>query len=212
MKVWIGIGIALLACCFGSTIVSAQQGPPPGGPPMSQGPATLNSVLQTQLSIVENEVVGIADAMPEDKYSFAPTNGEFKGVRTFAQEVKHIGSVNNRFFGGILGQPPPPPGTQIEAENGPDSIQTKAQIIQYVKDSFALGHKAIASMNADNSFTPLTTSPTPFLRNSAAVAIFACAHAMDHYGQMVEYLRDNGLVPPASRQRAPANPPAKSGN
>jgi uncharacterized damage-inducible protein DinB len=214
MKVWIGIGIALFLCCFGATIVSAQQGPPPGGPGpmMSQGPATITSVLDTQLSIEEREIIGAADAMPEDKYSFAPTNGEFKGVRTFAQEVKHIATVNNRFFGGILGQAPSTPASQFEAENGPDDIQTKAQIIQYLKDSFALGHKAIATINADNAFTPLKTSPTPFLRNSAAVAVFACAHAMDHYGQIVEYLRDNGIVPPASRQRPPANPPAKSGN
>jgi DinB superfamily len=205
MKVSMGMGIALLACCFGATAISAQQGPPPA----SQEPATLTSVLQTQLRIVEFEVVGIADAMPEDKYSFAPTNGEFKGVRTFAQQAKHIATVNNRMFGGILGQPPPPPGTQIEAENGPDSIQTKAQIMQYLRDSFALGHKAIATINADNAFTQLKTSPTSFLGTSGAVAIFACAHAMDHYGQMVEYLRDNGLVPPASRQRQPANPAPK---
>ena len=211
MKVSMGMGIAgsvLLACCLATTMLSAQQGPPPALPPESQGPATITSVLQTQLVIVEYEFVGAADAMPEDKYGFAPTNGEFKGVRTFAQQVKHVATVNNRFFSGILGQAPTSatPPSQFEAENGPDSIQTKAQIMQYLRDSFALGHKAIATIDADNAYTPLKTSPTPFLKNSAAVAMFACVHAMDHYGQMVEYLRDNGIVPPASRQRRPANP------
>jgi uncharacterized damage-inducible protein DinB len=209
MKALVGVGIALLACGLGATAISAQQGPPPGPPPMSQGPATITSVLQTQLAIEEREVVGAADAMPEDKYSFAPTNGEFKGVRTFAQQVKHIATVNNRFFGAILGQAPTTPASQFEAENGPDEIQTKAQVIQYLRDSFALGHKAIATINADNAFVPMKTPPTPFLPTPAAVAIFDCAHTMDHYGQIVEYLRDNGIVPPASRQRPPANPPSQ---
>jgi uncharacterized damage-inducible protein DinB len=203
------IGTVLLAGCFGATAVSAQQGPPmgrPGAMPSSTEPATITSVLDMQLSIEEREITGAADAMPEDKYSFAPTNGEFKGVRTFAQQVKHIATVNDRFFGGILGQEAATPGSQFEAENGPDSIQTKAQIMQYLRDSFTLGHKAIATITPDNAFVPLKTSPTPFLRSRAAVAVFDCAHSMDHYGQMVEYLRDNGVVPPASRQRPPANP------
>ncbi len=205
----IGTGVLCIACLLGGGAARAQQGPPPGGPPMAQGPATITSVLDTQLSIEEREIIGAADAMPEDKYSFAPTNGEFKGVRTFAQEVKHIATVNNRFFGSILGQPQATPGSQFEAENGPDDIQTKAQILQYLRDSFALGHKAIATINADNAYVVMKTPPTPFLRTPAAIIVFDCAHSMDHYGQIVEYLRDNGIVPPASRQRPPANPPAK---
>jgi len=201
-----------ILCLAGLTLcvqARAQQGPPPGPPPASTQPATLNSVLDFQLTIEEREIVGAAEAMPEDKYSFAPTNGEFKGVRTFAQQVKHIATVNNRFFGGILGQPPPT-SSQFEAENGPDSVQTKAQIIQYLKDSFALGHKAIATITPDNAFAPMKTPPTPFLRTPAAIVVFDCAHSMDHYGQIVEYLRDNGIVPPASANRPPANPGPKS--
>ena len=185
----------------------AQQPPPPPVPP---GPPTLTSVLQTQLVIAEFEIVATADAMPEDKYSFAPTNGEFKGVRTFAQQVKHIANTNNRLFGPILGQPAPAPTSQFEAENGPDSIQTKAQIMQYLRDSFAMGHKAIDTITAENGFTPLKDSPTSFLRTPAAIAVFVPAHAMDHYGQMVEYLRMNGIIPPMSRQRPAANPPAQA--
>jgi len=206
MKVLNAAGIALLACCIGPIVTSAQQGPPQGGPPRQlPTPTNISAALDFQLSIEEREIEGIADAMPEDKYSFAPTNGEFKGVRTFAQQVKHIANTNNRFFGGILGQAQPTE-TQFEAENGPDTIQTKAQIMQYLKDSFALGHKAIATITADNAFVPMTNPPTPFLRTPGTIAIFGLSHAMDHYGQMVEYLRDNGIVPPASRQRAPANP------
>jgi uncharacterized damage-inducible protein DinB len=203
MRNALGMGLALLASLLVGAPSWAQRPPAP-----PQNP-TITSTLDFQLSIVEREFVSAAEAMPEDKYSFAPTNGEFKGVRTFAQQVKHVATVNDRFFGGILGQPSPAAANQLEAENGPDSIQTKAQILQYLRDSFVLGHKAVATIDARNAFTPLKTSPTPFLKTSAAVGFFACAHAMDHYGQMVEYLRMNGIVPPASRQRPPANPPAR---
>lgn len=205
MRSVFGIAVAVFAALIFAAPSRAQQGPPPA----PQNP-TITSTLDFQLTIAERELVSAAEAMPEEKYSFAPTNGEFKGVRTFAQQVKHVANTNNRLFGPILGQPAAAPASQFEAENGPDSIQTKAQILQYLRDSFALGHKAIATITAENAFTPLPNPPTPFLKTPAAIAIFLPAHAMDHYGQMVEYLRMNGIVPPMSRQRPPANPPAQA--
>jgi hypothetical protein len=205
----IGTGVLCLSCLLSGEVAWTQQPPAAGRPSGSMEPATITSVLESQLSSGEREITDAADAMPEDKYSFAPTNGEFRGVRTFAQQVKHIATVNNQFFGGILEQSSEAPGRQFERENGPDSIQTKAQIMEYLRGSFALGHKAIATINGDNAFSSIRKPPTPFLRTSAAIAIFDCAHSMDHYGQMVEYLRDNGIVPPASRQRPAANPATK---
>jgi uncharacterized damage-inducible protein DinB len=207
MKACMGVVALLLVSMIAGTGVSAQQGG--GRPPMPQGPPTITSTLDFQLSIEEREIVGLAQAMPEDKYSFAPTNGNFAGVRTFAQQVKHIATVNNRFFDAILGKTPPVAPDEGIGSNGPDAIQTKDQIVQYLKDSFAYGHKAIATITSDNAFTPLKDPAVPFLSTRGALAIFVDAHAMDHYGQIVEYLRDNGLVPPASQQRPPANPPAK---
>jgi uncharacterized damage-inducible protein DinB len=195
--------LALLAVLLVGTASKAQRPPAPPQHP------TIASTLDFQLTIIEYEFVSAADAMPEDKYSFAPTNGEFKGVRTFAEQVKHVATTNNRFFDAILGQAPPLPTSQFEAENGPDSIKTKAEIMQYLRDSFALGHKAIATINAENGYVPVKSPPISFLNTPAAIATFAPAHAMDHYGQIVEYLRMNGIVPPASRQRPPANPPTK---
>jgi uncharacterized damage-inducible protein DinB len=207
MKACTGVVTLLFASMIAGTGVSAQQGG--GRPAAPQGPPTITSTLDFQLSIEEREIVGLAQAMPEDKYSFAPTNGNFAGVRTFAQQVKHIATVNNRFFDSILGKTAPAAPDEGIGSNGPDAIQTKEQIVQYLKDSFAYGHTAIATINADNAVTPLKDPAVPFLSTRMALAIFACAHAMDHYGQIVEYLRDNGLVPPASQQRPPANPPAK---
>ena len=199
---FLGTGLLCLAAFLPGGPAHAQQ----GRPPISTQPPTITSTLDTQLRIVELEFTGAAQAMPEDKYSFAPTSGNFRGVRTFAQQVKHVATANDRFFDSILGKTPPAAPDEGVGSNGPDSIQTKAQIIQYLKESFALGHRAIATINAENAVTPLEKPAVPFLRTRAALAMFACVHAMDHYGQMVEYLRDNGLTPPASANRPPANP------
>lgn len=175
------------------------------------GPPTISSVMQTQLGIVEYEVLPAAKAMPEDKYNFAPATsmGNYKGVRTFAQEVKHIATANYAFFSAILGQAPPAGVTANEQMNGPDDIQTKEQIVEYLTKSLALGHKAMASLTARNAVIPLSKPPIPFLNTRLSLASFACTHAFDHYGQMVEYLRMNGIVPPASQGQPPANPGGK---
>jgi uncharacterized damage-inducible protein DinB len=202
------MALILLSSSLGATVTAAQQAQPPVAQPMS-----LTSVLNAHLGVCEFEVVATAQAMPEDKYAFAPTDGNFKGVRTFAQQVKHLATVNNRLAEAILGQAPPTAPDEGITSNGPDAIQTKDQIVQYLKDSFAHMHQAIGTINADNGLTPLKDSVAPFLRTRASLAMFTCTHAMDHYGQMVEYMRMNGLTPPMSAPRpssAPAaNPPAK---
>src|SRR6266481_4246491 len=97
-------------------------------------PRTINQVLTADITNLENDFVPAADAMPEDKYSFAPTSGEFKGVRTFAQQVKHVAAVNYIVGANILGEKPP---VELGGENGPDTIKSKAEIMQFLKDSFA---------------------------------------------------------------------------
>lgn len=176
-----------------------------------QQPPTVSSVLNGIYGVVEQQVVSAAEAMPEEKYGFAPTNGEFKGVRTFAEEVKHIGFANHLFFGPLMGETFDVKNIQAES-NGPADLKTKAQIVQYLKDSFALGHKALATISAENQVTVLDKPVLPFLNTRLAIANIATFHPMDHYGQMVEYLRMNGIIPPASRpqppqQKAPASQP-----
>jgi hypothetical protein len=159
-------------------------------------PTTVGQVLDRSLTNVEGEFVPAAEAMPEDKYSFAPTTGEFKGVRTFAQQVKHVAAVNYMLGAGILGEKSP---VDTGGENGPDSVKSKADIIKYLKDSFAYLHKATLSINDKNLITP---TKNPFGEGTATrlgLATGAAGHCFDHYGQMVEYLRLNGIIPPASR-------------
>ena len=179
--------LVVLGCC---TFSGAQMPSPP--PAKTPGEA-----LVAIISIGEKEFTSAADAMPEDKYSFAPTNGEFKGVRTFAQQVKHVAAVNYIFASSILGEKPP---IDVGGENGPDSVKSKAEILKFLKDSFAYLTKALNSITDKNQLDQVTVFGEMKMAR-ASVGAFSTAHPFDHYGQMVEYLRMNGIVPPASRQQ-----------
>lgn len=174
--------VALL--CFGAVIWAADA-------------PTLAQIYDKSLASVEGEFVPLAEAMPDSGYNFAPTGGEFKGVRTFRQQVKHVAAVNYMIGAALLQQKPP---VDLGAgENGPDSIITKDQTIRFLKDSFAYLHKAMQSLTVANQRdmiqSPFGNSQSPRL----AIALIAAGHCFDHYGQMVVYARMKGIVPPASR-------------
>jgi uncharacterized damage-inducible protein DinB len=157
---------------------------------------TVTEVLDHAVTNVENDFVPAAEAMPEDKFGYAPTNGEFKGVRTFGEQIKHVAAVNYMFGAAILSEKVP---VDVGDESGPESMKAKTEIISYLKESFAYVHKAIATINEKNLVEPLKS---PFGEGSVTrlgLATSVSAHCFDHYGQMVEYLRLNGIVPPASR-------------
>ncbi|PYX97793.1 MAG: hypothetical protein DMG71_02140 [Acidobacteria bacterium] len=169
---------------------------------------TVASILDQQLSFAENDFLAAAEVMPEEKYSFAPSSGEFKDVRSFALQVRHVAFANHVFFGTILGEKPPAPGPTASSRNGPDSIKTKAQILEYLRESFAMGHRAIATITPDNLITVIENAPVSRFNTRLALASHACSHAYDHYGQMVEYLRMNRIVPPATSAQ-PTNSTSK---
>jgi uncharacterized damage-inducible protein DinB len=153
-------------------------------------------VLNGSVSNMEREFTSAAEAMPEDKFAFAPTSGEFKGVRTFGQQVKHVAAVNYLLGAAILQEKPP---VDIGEESGPESVKSKADILKYLKESFAYAHKAIGTINEGNL---VGTVKSPFGEGTVSrlgLATVVATHGFDHYGQMVEYLRMNGIVPPASR-------------
>ncbi len=157
---------------------------------------TLAQVLDSAVSSVESEFVSAADAMPEEKYSFVPTNGEFKGVRTFAEQVKHVAAVNYMVGAAILDEKPP---VEPGGENGPDMVKTKGDIMKFLKDSFAYVHKATATINEGNLLNPIKSPFGSGMTTRLGMSTLIVGHCFDHYGQMVEYLRLNGIIPPASR-------------
>jgi uncharacterized damage-inducible protein DinB len=160
--------------------------------PTTQAPG---ASLNTLMGMLQQEVVGAAEAMPADKYDFAPptTAGEFKGVRTFGQQVKHLAEANYEFFEGWT-----VPGAAAVDAKTIEALTSKDDIVKALKDSYTYAHAAIGTITPDNAFILMGKPPRAATR--VFLASFCIAHSMDHYGQMVEYLRMNGIIPPASRQ------------
>lgn len=148
------------------------------------------------LSLYEHELMGVVEAMPADKFNFAPQSSalpgsKFDGVRTFAQEATHIAGANYYFFMSFGG---PKPQVDMKALQG---MTAKDQVLQALKASFAYAHQAIATITPANAYTGI--QGVDGMHTRATVASFAVAHGYDHYGQMVEYLRMNGVLPPGSK-------------
>ncbi len=138
--------------------------------------------------------------MPEEKFNFTPETihipgADYKGVRSFAVEVKHIAASNWFIWSALTGDKLP---DGLKDGNGPANLKTKAEIITFLKGSFDLGHRAAATLTPENMLQSPEGSKSTRLR----LAEFGVAHAYDHYGQMAEYLRMNGIVPPASRAKS----------
>jgi uncharacterized damage-inducible protein DinB len=162
-----------------------------------QSAPTVTQAADRSLSGVEGEFVPLAEAMPDDKFDYAPTSGEFKGVRNFGQQITHVAATNYMIGAALLGEKIP---VDIgKGENGPE-LKTKAEKIKFMKDSYAYVHKAVATVNKDNIDgqveNPFGGKDKP---TRMGLVILAVGHSFDHYGQCVEYLRANGIIPPASR-------------
>ncbi len=158
---------------------------------------SLAGALDREISDAEKEIVAAADAMPENRFDFSPealniSGADYKGVRSFSAQVKHIAASNYAIWGPLTRETIP---DDFKGENGPARLTTKAEILQFLRDSFALGHRAVAGLTAGNMLEAPKGSKSTRLR----LATFAVSHAFDHYGQIIEYLRMNGIVPPASR-------------
>lgn len=189
-------------CLALATAAYPQEFPRGGAPdnPAAAGNTTVAAQLNQQLSFVEREFVDAADAMPEDKYSFAPMNefpnSNFRGVRNFAQQVLHVAGANYLLYGAILPDEPRPAT--------PTATAPKAEIMTFLRDSFAFAHKAISTITPANMLAPVRRAPNQFAGTNLQIAVFGTSHGADIYGQLVEYLRMNGIVPPAT-----ANQPAR---
>jgi DinB family protein len=162
--------------------------------------ATIASVVDHQIGTVEQQIEELAEAMPESRFSFSPEHlgipaSDYKGVRTFAVQVRHVAASNYALWSAVTGETFP---RDFLGGDGPERLKSKAEILGFLKDSFALGHKAAATLTSANALQ--TAKGMQMTRLETAT--FAVSHAFDHYGQMVEYVRMNGIVPPASRTPA----------
>ena len=183
----------------GCTLVGSAQ---TGSSSAKVAASTQMSPVQAQdelLNLFEHDFMGVAQAMPAEKYGFAPTAAiftpsqgtKYDGVRTFAQEISHVTLANYYFASKILGEKMPVDPKRIQG------LTTKEELLKAASDSFAYAHKAIASITLENAYTAF--DGVDGMHTRSVVASFISAHGFDHYGQMVEYLRMNGGVPPGSK-------------
>jgi hypothetical protein len=168
---------------------------------------TVASAFLRGLQFQEYETRSAAEAMPEEKYGYRPAEGKFKNqkpefgpseVRTFAQQVKHVACSNFGFAAELDGQTPPP-GCDKE---GPSPATSKKELLIYLRDSFVAIRKSLGAMDAKNMFDPIE-GPYAGPNTRLGIATVIVWHNADHYGQMILYLRENNIVPPASRPNPP---------
>lgn len=180
--------LVVLAAIFLSfvTVAPGQQVKPPVS---NNVPDSINYMWKE----VEKEFTGLVDAMPEDKRNFKPTVGAFDGARTFAEQVKHVACANEAWAKKLHGEKPP---DHCDL-GGPNPAKTKSEIMAYLRESFGMMDREISATNADNLFSAVHG---PYAGDNRFEALNAALwHISDHYGQLVEYARMNGVVPPASR-------------
>jgi hypothetical protein len=183
--------VPLVAFMLVSVVASAQETKP-------ASPGSVAASVGAPWAFLGRNFVSLAVAMPADRYGFAPAQGAFTDVRTFAEQVKHVACANYGFFSEVEGTTPP---ARCDM-GGPSPATTKAELMEYLRDSFAYGSRVAAMLDQKNMLD-IVDGPYGGPRTKLGIAVLAIWHGSDHYGQLVEYLRMNGIVPPAS-QPAPA--------
>ena len=158
-------------------------------------PKNISESVGQTFAFVQGSFLSVAEAMPESKYSFIPTAGEFKDARSFGEQVKHVACANFAFFNQVEGKKPP----ELCEKGGPDPAKTKAELVKYLRDSFDYSNRVLATIDAKNALDRVEGrygGPNTKL----GMAVTAVWHITDHYGQIVEYLRMNGIVPPPTQK------------
>lgn len=154
------------------------------------------------LGLVEGQMMDLVRAMPAGRYDFAPVapifapsqRTDFAGVRTFGALAIHVAQANYGLGATINGTKPDVDVAALA------SLKSKDQIVDALAASFVFVHKAVDTLTPDNAFQRVSV-PLPGPVTRSTLASFIAAHASNEYGQMVEYLRMNGIVPPGTQKK-----------
>jgi len=140
---------------------------------------------------IGGKLIAMAEDFPEDKYDFKPTPAQ----RSFAEQLLHAAGANYFFIDPVMGKKPP-------AAEDPkrDQYKSKADIVAFVKKSFADGAAALQSKGEKGLMTEVVYFPNQKAR-VLDIAYGMIEHNGEHYGQLVVYYRLAGLVPPESRPK-----------
>ena len=133
-----------------------------------------------------NLVIGIVEVMPEDKYDFKPT----PNVRTFRDNVIHLVAENYIFFGRVAGE---------NLGNPAQNLKSRDELIKALRESYDYGAKVWAGLTVAKALEMIEVRDQKVQRWSGILG--AIQDNMNHYGNLVIYIRLNGLVPPRSAGR-----------
>jgi hypothetical protein len=186
--------LALAGCCWTGALAQMGSTAPKIAPGTMIDPA---KSFDGMLKGFEDEMVPLAKAMPAEKYNFAPSAAifvpgqgvEYATVSTFREMVLHVAAANYSYASAVGGMKP---DVDVKALA---NIKDKDAAVAALEASFVFAHKAFATLTAQNAFESVRGVQT-----RASLAAGLITHAFDHYGQLVEYLRMNGIIPPASRK------------
>ncbi|HEY6350348.1 MAG TPA: DinB family protein [Candidatus Angelobacter sp.] len=189
--------LVLFAVILSAAAISA---PPKAAPheaavQLAPLPTSIAGSVEFTMHLNEGSFLSVAEAMPEDKYGFIPTNGAFGDARSFGEQVKHVACAQFAFFNEFEGKKPPDDCER----GGHDPAKTKAELIKYLKDSFDYSNRVLATLTEKNALDRIEgryAGPNTKL----GICVVAVWHIADHYGQLVEYLRMNGIVPPMTQK------------
>jgi hypothetical protein len=187
----------------------AQPAPQPKQPTAAELSAkeTAGSAIVRNFGFEEYQFRSAAENMPAEKYNYRPAQGNYGGVypgygpkelRTFGEQVKHVACANFAFSAELDGKTPPP-GCDT---GGPSPAKTRDELVVYLRDSFKALEKSLGAITKENMFQPIE-GPYAGPNTRLGLATVSIWHVADHYGQLVLYMRLNGIVPPASRPNPP---------
>jgi len=190
------LGFVFVALMAVPLALLGQQKPPAASAPPAQSTPPANPITASEkgfYSFVSNAVIGAAQKMPEENYSFKPT----PEVRTFGQLVGHVADASYMFCSQAIGEANP-------AKDIEKTKTSKADLVAALKDGVAYCTKAFDSMTDAKGSQMVKL----FNFDLARLTVFSInsAHTDEHYGNMVTYLRLKGIVPPTSESQ-PAQPP-----
>ena len=136
----------------------------------------------------KQDILGSADKLPEAKYAFRPVDS----VRTYGQVLAHVADGQYEFCGAAAGN---------HDEKGIEkSAKTKADIVAALKAAFAYCDAIWAGMT-DAKAAELIPAFGGAKITRLSMLDFNVSHTMEHYGNLVTYMRIEGVVPPSSESR-----------
>jgi uncharacterized damage-inducible protein DinB len=189
---FVACGVALSAAAKSNTLQESASKP---AAQQDDIPKSIADSVNRTLQFAEGNFLAVAEAMPENKYAFVPTGGNFDDARSFGEQVKHVACAQFAFFNEFEGKKPP---DDCE-KGGHHPAKTKAELIKYLKASFDYSNRVLATLNAKNALERVEgryAGPSTKL----GISVVAVWHVTDHYGQLVEYVRMNGIVPPMTQK------------